>query len=171
MVPTTENTSDANEPMLAPCPTSGVAEAPEEAKKSPVIQLPDAEPELLMLLPKGVTNPHGIGPMLAEVNPLPPALVKPKPHSVPVVGGPAAAVAETVPARAADPPSRRYVTHSTDAPKIAFITVPLLPVQWAEAEATSVDPPMRHPSIPCFLIGQRQRGGHLQRGGRRHDWT
>ena len=107
MVPTTENTSDAYEPMLAPWPTSGVAEAPEEAKKSPVIQLPDAEPKLPMLLPKGVTNPHGIGPMLAEVNPLPPALVKPKPHSVPVVGGPAAAVAETVPACAADAPSRR----------------------------------------------------------------
>ena len=127
MVPTTENTSDANEPMLAPCAISGVAEAPAEAKKSPVTQLPDAEPELLMLLPKGVTNPHGIGPMLAEANPLPPALVEPKPHSVPVVGGPAAAVAETVPARAPDAPSKRHVTHNTDKPRNAFIAIPLVP--------------------------------------------
>jgi hypothetical protein len=113
--------------MLAPCPISGVAEAPAEAKKSPVTQLPDAEPELLMLLPKGVTNPHGIGPMLAEANPLPPALVEPKAHSVPVVGGPAAAVAETVPARATDAPSRRHATPNTDEPRNAFIAIPLVP--------------------------------------------
>jgi hypothetical protein len=112
--------------MLLPCPSSpGFAATTAEAEKSPVTQLPDAEASELIEPPKkGLTNTHGIGPMLAEVDPLPPSLVKPKPHSVPVVGGPAVAVAEKVPARANGAPARRQVTHNADKPSNAFIAIP-----------------------------------------------
>jgi len=63
--------------------------------------------------------------MLAEVNPLPPALVSPKPHWVPVVGGPAVAVAEKLPARAKDASRRRQTTHNAAKPSNAFIAIPL----------------------------------------------
>jgi hypothetical protein len=61
--------------------------------------------------------------MLAEVNPLPPALVETVEQSIPV--GPAAAIEEKLPACAKGERTRRQTTHNADKPSNAFIAIPL----------------------------------------------
>jgi hypothetical protein len=108
-IPLTENTSAANELMSIPAPAAGIPVAPAEADKSPVTQLPDAEPVVLTIWPKRKpkTYPHVVGGTLAEVNPLPPSPAElVLLHSTSPVGGDTSASAETV-ARAKGAPNRR----------------------------------------------------------------
>src|SRR5580704_15358614 len=85
--------------MLGPCPPgSEPAPTSVELTKSPVTQLPDAEDVLFSEFPKGAIAEQLIGPMAAEEDPLPPALVEDVEHAAPV--GPAYAAAETLAARA-----------------------------------------------------------------------
>ena len=119
--PASENATAPLAAMLLPNPSfPGFPAATAEAEKSPVTQLPDAAVSELVPPPMLVfTNTHEIGPVLAERNPLPPALTPPNAQSVPVGGGPAVANAEKVPARAKGEPSRRQLRHSADRPRNA----------------------------------------------------
>jgi hypothetical protein len=92
-----------------------------EAAKSPVTQLPEAEDVLFNKFPKGATVEHVIGPMAAEEDPLPPALVEDVEHSAPV--GPAYAAAETLPARARGAFSTRHIMHSAERAVKAFVAI------------------------------------------------
>jgi hypothetical protein len=85
----------------------------------------------------GGVKAHEIGPVLAELNPLPPALVAPNAHSVPVVGGPAVAIVENVPARATGAPRSKHATHNHDKLSDAFIAI-LLP-DWEQIVPAVVD--------------------------------
>lgn len=116
--------------MLFPCglvtDPPGFAAATAEEEKSPVTQLPDADAVELIVPPKkGLRYVHEIVPILAEVNPLPPSLVKPYPHPPSV--GPADAVAEKVLARAKGEPSTSQITHNVARPSDAFIAIPVVP--------------------------------------------
>jgi hypothetical protein len=121
--PASENTSSPIASMLLP---TGFAAATAEVEKSPVTQLPAAEAVELMVPPKkGLRYAHGTDPVLAEVKPLPPSLVRPNPH--PAAVGPADEVAEKVSARARGEPSTRQITHNAERPSDGFIAIPVVP--------------------------------------------